>query len=118
MVTVITYLPEKYSVEDRKKYIDTVEELIEKILHVPGQEIVHANHFVPTDEICYIGADTKTIYLYHSEDWSLEQKAEMTKAYDARCQELFGEDKGMTIVIYKPHKKDEIAVGGVLEDVQ
>ncbi len=116
MITVITYLPGKYSKETRKNYIDMVDELIEKILKAPGEEIVHANHFVPVDEICHIGADTKTIYLYHSEEWSLEQKAEMTKAYDEKCQELFGGDKGMTIVIYKPHKKDEIAVGGVLED--
>lgn len=114
MVTVITYLPKKYSEDIRKKYIDTVEGLIEKTLNVPKENIALINHFVPLDEICYIGADTKTIYLYHSEEFSLEQKAEMTKAYDEKCVELFGDDKGMTIMIFKPHQKEEAALGGKL----
>lgn len=38
----------------------------------------------------------------------------MTKAYDEKCLELFGDDKGMTIMIFKPHQKEEAALGGKL----
>lgn len=114
MITVITYLPKKYSADIRGQYISATEELLETVLGVPKGNVAFVNHFVPLDEICHIGADTKTIYIYNSEDFTLEQKAEMTRAYDEKCQELFGDDKGMTIVIFKPHQKEEVAVGGKL----
>lgn len=114
MSIAISYIPEGYSPEQKKRLIQGIKQAC-----MEGFGVNEDHSFVSIQEIKNENMDEQTknmksLFVYTTYGKTLEGKNKICKGFEDTCANVFGADKGRTIVIIKEHDNDNAGSNGLL----
>ena len=118
MSVAIVYLPKGYSFEQKQCLITKTKAACMAGLRVTEK---HSSVFIrelEPDCMDDYAKNTKYLFVYTTLGKTPEGKDLVCRGFDEACAEVFGEEKGRTIVLFKEHSDENAGSNGYLRPVR